>query len=91
MERFYTNFLIKNMSKLDALREAQIWMLRNPKELESLGLKDVRSDRGGIEPINDQALKAAQERQRTNKTTPEKSEWTSPRFWAAFQLSGDWR
>ncbi len=91
MERFYTNLLVKKLSKLDALREAQIWMLRNPKELESLGMLDVRSERGGIEPISDKALKAAQDRQKTNRTTPEMSGWTSPRFWAAFQLSGDWR
>ncbi len=91
MERFYTNMLVQRMSKLDALREAQIWMLRNPKELESLGMSDVRLERGTVGPISEKSLKAAQDRQKTKDGNLEKSGLTSPRFWAAFQLSGDWR
>ena len=40
MERFYDNLWNKGMSKLEALRAAQIWMLRErgPRGLEELGV-----------------------------------------------------
>jgi CHAT domain-containing protein len=43
MERFYDNLWNKNMGKLEALREAQIWML---KERGPRGLKEFEGDRG---------------------------------------------
>ena len=36
MERFYRNLWEKKMSKLEALREAQLWMLENPDTVRSL-------------------------------------------------------
>ena len=33
MQKFYTNYLEKEMSLLDAMREAQLWALNNPKEV----------------------------------------------------------
>ena len=33
MQEFYTNYLDKEMSVLDALREAQLWALRNPEDI----------------------------------------------------------
>jgi CHAT domain-containing protein/tetratricopeptide (TPR) repeat protein len=63
MTRFYKNYLDKEMGKLDALREAQIWALRTPDEVprSSLGIPDVQGER------------------------------LSPKYWAPFILSGDWR
>ena len=62
MERFYRNLWEKEMNHLDALREAQLYILNNPESVRSLGVK------------NNEAAKRA-----------------SPKLWAAFQLSGDWR
>jgi CHAT domain-containing protein len=81
MERFYTNLWQKKMSKIDALREAQLWMLRHPQELEELGVTGAATrGLGG----------------RTQQVDPTKKsvgsvDRTDPFFWAAFQLSGDWR
>jgi CHAT domain-containing protein/Flp pilus assembly protein TadD len=61
MERFYQNLWEKEMSRLDALREAQLYVLNNPDKLRGLNLIDTSFTR------------------------------TSPRLWAAFALSGDWR
>lgn len=61
MERFYRNLWEKEMSRLDALREAQLYILRDPGSLRSLGVPDQEASQ------------------------------MSPYYWAAFQLSGDWR
>ena len=63
MERFYENFLDKEMTKLDALREAKLWAIRNATEVP----------RGSLE------------------VRPEPSDRLSPKYWAPFILSGDWR
>lgn len=42
MERFYWNLWERKMSKLDALREAQLYLLNNPKVV--LDHKDIRGD-----------------------------------------------
>lgn len=39
MERFYTNMFEKEMNKLDALVEAQRYMLNNPKSIRGVRLK----------------------------------------------------
>ncbi len=59
MQRFYANLWDKKLTRLEALREAQLWMLNT----------------GGA------------------ATTDSKSpgQRTSPHYWAAFSLSGDWR
>ena len=78
MTQFYTNLWIKKQSKIDALRNAQLWMLDHASELEELGVKGV-VNRGDI-------------RVQRKPTIPGKleSDRTPPWFWAAFQLSGDW-
>ena len=72
MERFYRNITSgkagRPMAMLDALREAQLWILRNPQDVAAA----IRS-RGADVPEGDPGLV------------------TSPRYWAAFTLSGDWR
>jgi CHAT domain-containing protein/Tfp pilus assembly protein PilF len=81
MRRFYTNLWQHNMSKIDALREAQLWMLRHPKELEEMGVKGAAT-RGKIRDLKNN------DRKNTEITA---AAHTDPYFWAAFQLSGDWR
>ena len=81
MERFYENLWQKNMGKLEALHEAQIWILRHPVEFYgkfTAKEKQTAVDRQrglGLPPLNEQF----------NGTS------TPPYFWAAFGLSGDWR
>ncbi|MCA9040825.1 MAG: CHAT domain-containing protein [Planctomycetaceae bacterium] len=45
MERFYLNYWEKKMSRLDALREAQIFLLNTPEAITNPEL--IRGDRGG--------------------------------------------
>jgi CHAT domain-containing protein/Flp pilus assembly protein TadD len=63
MERFYQNMWEKKMSKLDALRDAQLYLLNNPQVIRSSLSVDAEVE----------------------------SKRLSPKLWAAFQLSGDWR
>ena len=61
MERFYRHLWEEEMSAADALRAAQLWLLKNPEVLRGLIASNSPSTR------------------------------SSPQYWAAFQLSGDWR
>ncbi|MFT5327489.1 MAG: CHAT domain-containing protein, partial [Planctomycetaceae bacterium] len=77
MERFYRNLWERKLSKLDALREAQLWMLNNPDSISG-------ADRGTLVRLKKPA--------RETPTKPGKlATRTDPKFWAAFVLSGDWR
>ncbi|WP_437202262.1 CHAT domain-containing protein [Planctomicrobium sp. SH664] len=75
MARFYRNLQGGGLSRLDALREAQLWMLEHPQEVwakastEARGLRRVKSDAAADE--NPKQL--------------------APEFWAAFVLSGNWK
>jgi CHAT domain-containing protein len=71
----------KPLSRLEALRRAQLWMLRqSPEQLAKL--------RGGRErgPGAEQAVDEAKLAQ-----APAAARRTPPFFWAGFVLSGDWR
>lgn len=72
MERFYRNLWEEQMSGLEALREAQLWMLKNTEGPKS---PDKVRD---MEDVDDASSFSLISR-------------TSPLYWAAFQLSGDWR
>jgi len=67
MERFYRNLWESQLSLLDALREAQLWVLRHPEEVR------------GLVPVDEEGKPLTSH------------ERTSPYYWAAFALSGDWR
>ena len=81
MRRFYDNLWQKKMSKVDALHEAQLWILRNPKELEAKGVRGVTT----------RGLGTSSQRVDPADIPPILDSFTDPYFWAAFQLSGDWR
>ena len=48
MERFYLNLWEKEMTRLDALRESQLWMLNNPASIR--GAKRVEQESTRIPP-----------------------------------------
>ena len=75
MERFYLNLWEKEMSRLDALRDAQLWVLNNPSLVN-----EPDEDRGGV-----RKKKPSVESDRKSAAR------TSPYYWAPFVLSGDWR
>ena len=72
MSEFYHNLWDRKLGKLEALRQAQLSLLRSydPQrgELRGIGGKSIRIESSGAD---EQQL--------------------SPLYWAAFQLSGDWR
>jgi len=71
MSRFYDNLWRKQMSKIEALREAQRWLLHDASKQPDIGR--------GLD------LSSGPEEEATQ------SGRLSPRYWAAFELSGDWR
>jgi CHAT domain-containing protein len=79
--KHYSNLWLKDMSKIDALRETQLWMLRHPKELEAMGVSGAANR--GLGGRSQQVTATNND----NQSFPT----TDPFFWAAFQLSGDWR
>ncbi len=82
MERFYFHLWEKKLSRLEALRQAQLDVLRGPglvrRRLKDLvlavGPKAARGLRGIGEAVETDA-----------------GERSPPAWWAAWQLSGDWR
>ena len=80
MKLFYTNLWKHGMSRLDSIREAQLTMLNryDPKtgQVRGLGSQPVKRD------LNQDNLRSP---------NPIEKMRLAPRYWAAFQLSGDWR
>ncbi len=80
MERFYLHLWEKKLSKAEALRQAQIDVLRDPGLVEArakdlAGVKGVRGTGRASEVI----------------VSGRKERRSPPAWWAAWQLSGDWR
>ena len=82
MSRFYRNLVNedKAMNKLQALREAQLWMLNHPEELQKL-MPAGSIVRGFDETSGNEV----------NRPKNAINDKTHPKFWAGFVLSGDWR
>lgn len=71
MSRFYRYYWQDGQSKIDALRNAQLDIMRDPTLIPGLANQAVQVE--GKRNADGSARR------------------TSPQFWAAFQLSGDWR
>jgi CHAT domain-containing protein/Tfp pilus assembly protein PilF len=80
MVEFYKNLWEKKLGKLEALRQAQLTMLREYDPTTG-GLRGP----GAITPVDPAKLAGAQKTARTDR------EPLAPFYWAAFVLSGDWR
>ena len=79
MVRFYGNLWEKKMGKLEALREAQLWVM---KEGKAAGL-----DRG----IDDESVMVKETKKEPVKVEGStKGEMLPPKYWAAWILSGAW-
>ncbi|WP_437221832.1 CHAT domain-containing protein [Planctomicrobium sp. SH661] len=74
MTRFYQNLWDGSHSRLDALRDAQIWMLEHPQEVWSSASAEAR----GISRVPKKS------------TSDSTSTQLSPEYWGAFVLSGNW-
>ncbi len=76
MTRFYENLWKKKLSRLDALREAQLAMLRGELEDSESGSAGESRGPGSLRKKDSHSRKGLR---------------VHPRAWAAWQLSGDWR
>jgi CHAT domain-containing protein/tetratricopeptide (TPR) repeat protein len=87
MTEFYRNLWEKKLPKAEALRQAQLHMIRNVRY--DAGSRQVVDLRGGGKRIDDSEARRKLEEQlaRLKKS----GEPLPPFFWAAFVLSGDWR
>lgn len=81
MERFYRNLIKQKMTKLEALSEAQRWLLNNPR---------LHSDivRGRVGKAKNIASKKDAD---NNSLKVPNTKRLHPRYWAAWVLSGDWK
>jgi len=84
MEQFYTNLWVKKMPKLEALRQAQITVLKNPR-LVTARQAELDKKRG----IGEKPEKLP-DGGRIAQTKPGEAR-SDPSLWAAFVLSGDGR
>lgn len=80
MQLFYTNVWTHKQSKLEALRNAQLEILNHYNEATR------QLDRS--QPVE---MKLVPKKDPQMSKSIDRSKRLSPRFWAAFQLSGDWR
>jgi len=87
MSEFYTNLWTKKQPRLEALRQAQLALLKDyrPSSTQSRGGKKMK-----IAPStkDSPARKPGAE---GGATDPNASQALAPFYWAAFVLSGDWR
>ncbi len=79
MERLYHHLWEKKLSKIEALRQAQLDLLRNPAWVEGRQAELVKAV-PGVRGAGREAVKL-----------PAGARRSPPAWWAAFVLSGDWR
>src|SRR5262249_24455678 len=79
MEHFYLHLWEKKLSKLEALRQAQIDVLRHPEWVEER-VKKLAADLKTIRGVG-----------KASVPLPKGLRRSPAAWWAAWQLSGDWR
>jgi CHAT domain-containing protein/tetratricopeptide (TPR) repeat protein len=94
MEEFYKNLWgKKSMTRLDALRQAQLAILRDPERVRKRS-KAILADakKRGLDESALTRLKGRVLLPEGGKIEPDRTPKTSPEaWWAAFVLCGDWR
>jgi CHAT domain-containing protein len=88
MEEFYTNLWQKKLSKLEALRQAQLTVLREPARVERRLDELVQEQRKRGEPAEASAVRALRER---SEVLPSGQRRSPTAWWAGFVLSRDGR
>ena len=85
MEEFYTNLWQRKMPKLEALRQAQLTVLRHPERVEERAKESSNelAQRGGGKEPGDLPSRG--------QVGPGQARRSPPAWWAAFILSGDTR
>jgi CHAT domain-containing protein len=86
MEEFYQNLWQKRLPKLEALRQAQLTILKQP-ELVRRRRQELKADFAKLGLKRDLELEGAVTPANSVKEAPR----TDPRMWGAFVLSGDFR
>ena len=82
MDRFYENLWQRKLNRLDAFREAQLYMLGKSKadpSAEHLRAAIVDLPKATIQPEN------------PNQQSSTVNDFSHPFYWAAFNLAGDWQ
>jgi CHAT domain-containing protein len=90
MEQFYSNLWSdRPMSRLEALRQAQLYVLRHPeavrKRAQELRVEVVKAGRGSVEELRGKG----KEVELSEPRPPGSGGLSHPAWWAAFVLSGD--
>jgi CHAT domain-containing protein/Tfp pilus assembly protein PilF len=106
MERFYTNLWVKKLPRLEALRQAQLDVLRNPGLVDSRRTDLAKRDLDDPDPDRRQWAEKVLWEMRVmrdigvtstaihgsgHQAAPAASARSDPSLWAAFVLSGDGR
>jgi CHAT domain-containing protein len=92
MEEFYANLWHKKLPKLEALRQAQLSVLRHPERVEQRAreLRQELAKRGVPEAEWGERGPAKEAVTRPEpRAAPGQPRRSPPRLWAAFVLSGD--
>jgi CHAT domain-containing protein len=89
MEHFYKNLWAENpLSRLEALRQAQLFVLKHPEAVKQRAreLRDslVKGGRGGADGLRGKGKEVE-----LAESRPPGSGFSHPAWWAAFVLSGD--
>jgi CHAT domain-containing protein len=87
MEQFYSRLWGKQkLSKVEALRQAQLFVLHNPKAVLARA-EELRKQVGAVATLRGVGRKAVLLPTGSTRSAAR----SHPAWWAAFVLSGDWR
>ena len=93
MEEFYANLWHKKMTKLEALRQAQLAVFHHPERVRQRAkeLREALRKRGVSEEELDARGIGKEAGQLPAGPGQPAARRSPPAWWAAFVLSGDWR
>jgi CHAT domain-containing protein len=90
MEELYTNLWQRKMPKLEALRQAQLTVLRDPGRVLSRRQELKKALAGKIREADPSSAAPRQkDQEQTQRSDARDGKQSPPFWWAAFVLSGD--